>query len=213
MLWLVAADSLAATYSPVDPLAIAMSRQTRNKRKTNHEEQIEPGMRHGTSLPHDRELEAKPNSTSPPRTSHRQERETSDLLNRVRTTQKGQTIAHLLLRRKSRNRLGDFVEQITKPQLVVLRPKPKKPSSLVLRLNQETCAPHLFVHDADRTRHHPTSRSSGHQVPDQCLTISCPLHQVSYSYLNTRHCLTYRTCHLHTTRQANMFLHMTQTIW
>jgi hypothetical protein len=43
-----------------------------------------------------------------------------------------------------------------------------KPSTLVLRLNQETRAPHLHVHGVDRTRRHPTSRSPGHWVPDLC---------------------------------------------
>jgi hypothetical protein len=43
-----------------------------------------------------------------------------------------------------------------------------KPSTLVLRLNQETCAPHLHVHSADHTRRHLISRSPGHQVPDLC---------------------------------------------
>jgi hypothetical protein len=33
-------------------------------------------------------------------------------------------------------------------------------------LNKETRAPRLHVHGADRTRCHPTSRSSGHRVPD-----------------------------------------------
>jgi hypothetical protein len=52
--------------------------------------------------------------------------------------------------------------QITKPQLMVLRPKPGNPTTLVLKLNQETRAPRLLVHDADRTQHHPASRSSDH---------------------------------------------------
>jgi hypothetical protein len=43
-----------------------------------------------------------------------------------------------------------------------------KPSTLVLRLNQETWAPHLHVHGADRTWRHPSSRSPGHRVPDLC---------------------------------------------
>jgi hypothetical protein len=43
-----------------------------------------------------------------------------------------------------------------------------KPSTLVLRLNQETQAPHLHVHGADRRWRHPTSRSPGHRVPDLC---------------------------------------------
>jgi hypothetical protein len=41
-----------------------------------------------------------------------------------------------------------------------------KPSTLVLRLNQETRAPHLHVHGADRIRHHPTSQPPDHRVPD-----------------------------------------------
>jgi hypothetical protein len=43
-----------------------------------------------------------------------------------------------------------------------------KPSTLVLRINQETCAPHLHVHGANRTRAHPISQSHGHQVLDLC---------------------------------------------
>jgi alkanesulfonate monooxygenase SsuD/methylene tetrahydromethanopterin reductase-like flavin-dependent oxidoreductase (luciferase family) len=35
-----------------------------------------------------------------------------------------QTEAHLVLRRKPRNRHGDFEAQITKPKMSVLRPKP-----------------------------------------------------------------------------------------
>jgi hypothetical protein len=40
--------------------------------------------------------------------------------------------------------------------------------TLVLRLNQKTHAPHLYVHDADRTRRHPTSQPPDHRVPDMC---------------------------------------------
>jgi hypothetical protein len=43
-----------------------------------------------------------------------------------------------------------------------------KPSTLVLRLNQETRAPHLDVHGAERTQRHPTSRSSDHSETDLC---------------------------------------------
>jgi hypothetical protein len=43
-----------------------------------------------------------------------------------------------------------------------------KPSTLVLRLNQETRAPSLHVSGADRTRRHPTSRPLGHRVSDLC---------------------------------------------
>jgi hypothetical protein len=40
--------------------------------------------------------------------------------------------------------------------------------TMVLRLNQETRALRLHVHDADCTQRHLTSRSSGHRVPDLC---------------------------------------------
>jgi hypothetical protein len=43
-----------------------------------------------------------------------------------------------------------------------------KQSTLVLRLNQETHAPHLHVHGAKRTRRQLTSRSPGHLVHDLC---------------------------------------------
>jgi hypothetical protein len=43
-----------------------------------------------------------------------------------------------------------------------------KPSTLVLRLNQETCASRLHVHGTYRTRCYPTSRPHGHRVPDLC---------------------------------------------
>jgi hypothetical protein len=63
------------------------------------------------------------------------------------------------------------------------------------------------MHGVDHTRRHPTSRSSGHRVPDLCVTIPDPLHQVSYSCHDPHHCLLCRTCYLHTTRQANTILH------
>jgi hypothetical protein len=118
-----------------------------------------------------------------------------------------QTIAHLILRPKLKNCLGDFEAQITKLELPVLRPKPRSPSTLILRPNQETRAPHLFMHSVDRKRHHPTSRSSDHRVSNMCLTISGPLHQIYYSCQDLRHCPPYHTCHLRTTRQANVILH------
>jgi hypothetical protein len=74
----------------------------------------------------------------------------------------------------------------TKPQLPVLRPKPGNLPTLVLRFNQEIRAPCLLVHGVDHTQYHPTSRSSSHQVPDLCLTIPCPLHQVSLSHPGSR---------------------------
>jgi hypothetical protein len=90
-----------------------------------------------------------------------------------------QIVAHMVLKPKPRNRHGDFVSQITKLQLPVLRKKPGNTSALVLRLNQKTHAPRFHVHGADHTWHHPTSRSSSHRVANLCLTITCPLHQVS----------------------------------
>jgi hypothetical protein len=121
---------------------------------------------------------------------------------------KRQTVARLILRLKPRNCHGDFEAQITKPQLPVLRPKTGNPSTLVLRLNQKICTPRLLVHGTDRTRCHPTSRSSDHRVPNLYLTIPGPLHQVSYSYLDPHQCSTCHTCYLHITRQANVILHM-----
>jgi hypothetical protein len=100
--------------------------------------------------------------------------------------------------------------QITKPQLPVLRPKLGNPPSLILRPNQETHAPRLLMYNTERTQHHPTSRSSGNRVPDLCLTIPSPLHQVSYFCLDPRRCPPCRICHLHIMRQANTFIHTTQ---
>jgi hypothetical protein len=108
--------------------------------------------------------------------------------------------ARLILRYKSINRRGDFEPQI------------EKPSTLLLRLNQETCTPNRLMHSTNRTRCHLTSRSSGHRVPDLCLTISGSLHQISYSWLEPRHCPSCRTYHLHTMRQANVILHTNQMI-
>jgi hypothetical protein len=39
---------------------------------------------------------------------------------------------------------------------------------MVLRLNQETCAPRLYMHGANHTHRYPTSRSPGHRVPNLC---------------------------------------------
>jgi hypothetical protein len=51
-----------------------------------------------------------------------------------------------------------------------------KPSNLVLMLNQETRAPRLDVHGADRTQRHLTSRPPGHRVPDLCDHILIAAH-------------------------------------
>jgi hypothetical protein len=60
-----------------------------------------------------------------------------------------------------------------------------KPSTLVLRLNQETRTPHLYIHGADRTQRHPTSRLTGHRVPDLC-NYPCVTPHVSkpHDYVN-----------------------------
>jgi hypothetical protein len=84
-----------------------------------------------------------------------------------------------------------------------------KPSTLVLRLNQETRASHLHMHGADRTRSHPTSRSTATKY-STCATILGPLHQVSYSCHDLHHCMPCYICHLHTMRQANVILQMKQ---
>jgi hypothetical protein len=91
---------------------------------------------------------------------------------------------------------------------LVLRTNQWQTAATGLRLNRKTRASCLLhVYDTDRTRHHPTSRSSGHQVPDLCLIILDPPHQVSYSCLDPCRCLPCRIHHLHITRQANTFLH------
>jgi hypothetical protein len=63
------------------------------------------------------------------------------------------------------------------------------------------------VYGADHTRCHSTSWSLGHRVTNMCLTIHIPLHQVSYSYYDPHHCPPCCSCHMHTRRQANTFLH------
>jgi hypothetical protein len=80
-----------------------------------------------------------------------------------------------------------------------------KPSILVLRLNQKTRAPHLHVHGADCTRvTQPLDRPATEY--STCVTIPGPLHQVSNSCHDPRCYPLCRTCHLHTTRQANAIL-------
>jgi hypothetical protein len=88
-----------------------------------------------------------------------------------------------------------------KPSPPVLRSNREKPSqwfgvqsiakreTLVLRLNQETHAPHLLMHGVDHTQRHPTSQSSGHRVSNLCdyPRSSAPglLHLSRYSSLPT----------------------------
>jgi hypothetical protein len=57
------------------------------------------------------------------------------------------------------------------------------------------------AHDVTRPPDRPTT-----EYPI-CATIPGHLHQVSYFYHDPRRCLPSRTCHLHTTRQANAILH------
>jgi hypothetical protein len=115
--------------------------------------------------------------------------------------------------------LLDFEVQTRKLSTLVLRPKLPNRSyrfwgpnqetiDLVLRLNQETRAPHLLVHSTDHTRCQLTSRSSGYRVLDLYLTILSHLHQVSYSYLDPCRCPSCHSCYLHITRHANTILHM-----
>jgi hypothetical protein len=83
-----------------------------------------------------------------------------------------------------------------------------KPWPPILRLNRETHTSHLLhMYNVDCTRHHPTSRSFIHRVPDLCLIIPNPTHQVFYSCLDPRHCPPCRIHHLQIMRQANTFLH------
>jgi hypothetical protein len=64
--------------------------------------------------------------------------------------------------------IGFEAQTDEKPSLWFWGQTNDKPSTLVLRLNQETRAPRLHVHGANRTWRHPTSRSSGHQVSNMC---------------------------------------------
>jgi hypothetical protein len=84
-----------------------------------------------------------------------------------------------------------------------------KSSTLVLRLNQETCA---LVSMCTVQTVHGVTRPLDHRATEYltCATIPSPLHQVSYSYHNPHHCTPCCTCHLHTTRQANMILQTKQ---
>jgi hypothetical protein len=63
-----------------------------------------------------------------------------------------------------------FEAQTKKPSQRFWCQTTDKPSPPILRLNWKTCASHLLhVYDADHTRRHPTSRWSGHRVPDPTL--------------------------------------------
>jgi hypothetical protein len=86
----------------------------------------------------------------------------------------------------------------------------EKPSTLVLRLNQETCTPRLHVHGVQTA--HGTTQPLDRLATEYstCATIPGPLHQVSYSCNDLHRCTSCRTCHLHTTKQANVILQMKQ---
>jgi hypothetical protein len=56
------------------------------------------------------------------------------------------------------------------------------------------------AHGASRPLDHPAT-----EYPT-CATIPDPLHQVSYSCHDPRRYTSCRTCHLHTTRQANTII-------
>jgi hypothetical protein len=74
----------------------------------------------------------------------------------------------------------------------------KKPALLVSTCTVQT------AHDVTRPLDRPAI-----EYPT-CATIPSPLHQVSYSYHDPHRCTPCRTCHLHTTRQANTILYKIQ---
>jgi hypothetical protein len=68
-----------------------------------------------------------------------------------------------------------------------------------------TCTVQI-VHNATR----PLDRSAT-EYPTYA-TILVPLHQISYSCHDLHRCTSYRTYHLHTTRQTNTILHMNMKV-
>jgi hypothetical protein len=76
-----------------------------------------------------------------------------------------QETANLGFEAQPRNPSQRFWDPNNQTRAVGFEVQNGKPSTLVLRLNQETCAPHLHVHGADRTRRYSTSRSSNHWDP------------------------------------------------
>jgi hypothetical protein len=96
-----------------------------------------------------------------------------------------------------------FEGKSKKTVLVVLRPNHwqtmfwgsnKKPTLLVSTCTVQT------THDITRPLNCPATEYL------TCETISDPLQQVSYFWQDLRHFPPCRTCHLHTTRQANTIL-------
>jgi hypothetical protein len=143
--------------------------------------------------------------------------------------------ASMILRPKPRNRRGDFETQITKLELPVLRPKQWNLSHRFWGPTGENrtsgfdvkplpnCRPWFWgstkkhalpifmctiqtAHGITWPPDHPTT-----EYPTYA-TILGPLHLVSYSCHDPHRCPPCRTCHLHTTRQTNMILHMKQRI-
>jgi hypothetical protein len=103
-----------------------------------------------------------------------------------------------------------FEVKLWETVIVVLRPNHWQIVDLGFEAKLKAHAPRLLVHGTNHTQHHPISQSSSHWVPDLCLTIPNPLHQVCYSCHDPYHCPPCCTCHLHTTRQANAILHTKQ---
>jgi hypothetical protein len=125
---------------------------------------------------------------------------------------------HLGFEAQPKNRRHRFWGQTGETVSVVLRPnhwqtvelgfeaQPRNPRSSSPRAwcRPHTAPPDLSIARPPSTR--PLDRSAT-EYPT-CATIPSPLHQVSYSYHNPRCCTPCRTCHLHTTRQANMILQL-----
>jgi hypothetical protein len=129
----------------------------------------------------------------------------------------------------------DFKAKPEKIVTVVLRPnhwqtiatgfeaKPEKTVSVVLRPNhwqtvdldfEAQPKPALHVSTCTVQTAHGVTRPLDRPATEYptCVTIPDPLHQVSYSFHDPRHCTSCRTCHLHTMRQANAILQMKQRI-
>jgi hypothetical protein len=140
-----------------------------------------------------------------------------------------QTEACMVLRRKPRNHHDDFEAQITKPELPVLRPKPEKPTYRFWGQTREnrpsgfeakpltnrhpwfwgsTKKPSLLISSCTVQTTHSVTRPLDRPATEYLNyeTIPGPLHQVSYSCHDPRRYTQCRTCHLHTTRQANVVL-------
>jgi hypothetical protein len=102
-----------------------------------------------------------------------------------------------------------FEAKPAKTARVVLRPNRQKPSEW-FQVSTKKHVLHVSMcmvqttHGATQPLDRPAT-----EYPT-CATIPGPLHQVSYSCHDPHRCTPCRTCHLHTTRQANMILQMKQ---